>query len=83
MTKKCIPPDWPTPKTGTMPVWWSYAAARASRRKRSRRLGSSVCARRQDLQCHTAAQSSLFGLVDDAHPPAANLPDHAVVAQPL
>ncbi len=37
---------------------------------------------REDLQRDATAQRVLFGLVDDAHPAAAELADHAEIAEP-
>ena len=37
----------------------------------------------QDLQRHVPAQRDLFGLVDDPHAAAADLPQDAVIAQSL
>ena len=70
----------PTPKTGTMLVWCSSAAARASRRNRSREPGVEPRVARQDLQRHVPAQRGLLGLVDHAHAAAADLAEDPVVA---
>ena len=76
-------PRAPTPKTGTMLVWCSRAAERASRRNRPSCAASSRPCQRQDLQRHVAAERLLLRLVDDPHPAAADLAEDAVLAQPL
>ena len=64
-----------------MLVWWSRAAAFASRMNRSSWFGASRCSVRQHLQGDVPAEALLHRLVDDPHAPAADLPHHAVVAQ--
>ena len=66
-----------------MLVWCSLAAASASRRKRSHRLGGQAQAAAEDLQGHPAVERDLPGLVDDAHAAAAQLADDLEVAQAL
>ena len=64
-----------------MLVWWSWAAAWASWRKRCKCLASNVAANGRHLQRHAPAQRQLDGLVDDAHAAAADLADDLEVAQ--
>ena len=65
LTRYGTPSAWPTSWTGTMAGWRSWAALRASRRKRS----SSLVAARfpaRHLDGHHAVQLRVAGLVDGA-----------------
>ena len=63
--------------------WFSAEAARASRRKRSKRLRVLGYVLRQEFQGDEAPKLGVLSLVDHTHPAAAQLLDDAVVRDGL
>ena len=63
--------------------WFSADAARASRRNRSSATAVAGDVLRQKLQGDESAQASVFGLVDDTHPAAAEFRNDAIAGNTL